>query len=468
MNKTEKLIKNSGIYLIANFASKFLNVVLVPIYTVYIQSEDFGNVNLLLLFSSIIGIVFSMDVIDAAYRFLLDEKADKKKVITNAIFIYAAGASLFCVIYFPIVLKTDMQYGILFGMHILITNFQSLIQQIARGMKYNKIYASSGVIMCLVQGISNIIMIVWFGIGGVSILIAPLIASCVTILYINFGAHVHRMICVRLLDRRQAAVLVKYGAPVCVGILFNWVIANSGTYILTWVTGTAVLSGVYALASKFPGFINAFTTIFNLAWQETAVEEYESPEYITYYNKILNKFGAANLYAVALLLPMISVYFSVIDAGDYASAKNLIPILMVSSILGSMQSYLLSGYYVVKKTKTMYVNALISGASTVFLGLVLIPHYEIYGLVASVAAGQFILFWVTYINVQKYIPYRINFFELSVPIAFVVVSAMVFYVDILWVQAVGFGCITAGIAWRERMLIGKIWTRVQMKFVKKK
>ena len=72
MNKTEKLIKNSGIYLIANFASKLLNVVLVPIYTVYIQSEDFGQVNLLLLFSSIIAIIFSMDVIDAAYRFLLD------------------------------------------------------------------------------------------------------------------------------------------------------------------------------------------------------------------------------------------------------------------------------------------------------------------------------------------------------------------------------------------------------------
>lgn len=460
MNKTEKLIKNSGIYLIANFASKLLNVVLVPIYTVYIQSEDFGQVNLLLLFSSIIAIIFSMDVIDAAYRFLLDEKADRQKVITNAIFIYAAGAFLFSVIYFPIVIEVNLRYGILLGFHILITNFQSLIQQMARGMKYNKIYASSGVLMCLVQGISNIVMIVWFGIGGVSILIAPLIASFVTILYINIGAHVNRMFSIRMIEWKQMSVLIKYGAPVCVGILFNWMIANSGTYILTWVTGTAALSGIFALANKFPTFINAFTSIFNLAWQETAVEEYGSDKYIEYYNRVLNKFGEANLYAVAVLLPLIAGYFSVMNAGEYASAKAIVPFLLMSNIFGSMQSYLITGYYVVKRTKAIYVNALIAGVITVLLGVVLIPAYEMYGLVASVVLGQMTLFLVTYKNVQNYVAYEIDFKRLLIPLLIVVLAGVIFYSQALEVQVLGLAGICIIIALRERTLIKKLRDRV--------
>ena len=111
MNKTEKLIRNSGIYLIANFASKFLNVILVPIYTAYLQTDDFGSVNLLLLLSGVIGILFSLDITDAAYRFLLDDNADKKKIISNAIMIYWGGAIIFALVYFPFVISAGIKYG---------------------------------------------------------------------------------------------------------------------------------------------------------------------------------------------------------------------------------------------------------------------------------------------------------------------------------------------------------------------
>lgn len=460
MNKTEKLIRNSGIYLIANFASKLLNIVLVPIYTVYIQSEDFGNVNLLLLFSSIIGIVFSLDVIDAAYRFLLDEKVDRQKVISNAMMIYIVGGCLFSAIYFPIVIKTGLKYGILLGFHILITNFQSLIQQMARGMKFNKIYASAGVLMCLVQGISNIVMIICFDIGGVSILIAPLIASFAAILYVESGAHICSMFSMQLIEWEQIKVLIRYGTPVCVGILFNWLIANSGTYILTWVTGSAVLSGIFAMANKFPTFINAFTSIFNLAWQETAVEEYGSQEYITYYNKVLNKFAEANMYAASILMPMIAIYFDIMETGEYASAKIIIPFLLLSNIFGSMQSYLITGYYVVKRTKMIYVNALIAGIVTMMIGILLIPQFKIYGLVASVVIGQLTLLLATYINVQKYVAYRIDIMKLKILILLLLFSAFIFYSNTIWIHWAGMFVVGIVIALRERQLINKVVRRI--------
>lgn len=460
MNRTEKLIKNSGIYLVANFASKLLNVILVPIYIIYIQSKEFGNVNLLLLFSGIIGIIFSLDVIDAAYRFLLDEEADKKKVITNAILIYGIGAVLFSALYFPIVIRIQMRYGVLLGFHVLITNFQTMIQQMARGLKYNKVYATAGVLMCLIQGVSNIVLIVWFGIGGVSILIAPLIASFATILYVNCNAHIWHMFSVREIDYRMIRALIQYGMPVCVGIVFNWVISNSGTYILTWIAGTTVLSGIYAMANKFPTFLNAFTTIFNLAWQETAVEEYGNEEYISYYNKVLNKFAEGNMYAMALVMPLIAIYFSIMNANEYVDAKGIIPLLLMNNILASMQSYIISGYYVVKKTKAIYINAMIAGIITLITEVVFIFKYSINGLVASVCLGQLILLVMTYRNVQKYIAYKIDLKRLLIPLLIIILSGVCYYIGFVWIQIIGWIVVLVLIVYREKTLIFKLKERL--------
>lgn len=462
MNKTEKLIRNSGIYLIANFASKFLNVILVPIYTAYLQTDDFGSVNLLLLLSGVIGILFSLDITDAAYRFLLDDNADKKKIISNAIMIYWGGAIIFALVYFPFVISAGIKYGVILGFHIILTNFQVLQQQMARGMKCNKIYASAGVVMCLVQGISNIAMIVWFHIDSVSILIAPLIASVVTIIYVNAGTGIWKQVRIQEVEWKQIRALGAYGAPIGACTLFNWVISNSGTYLLTWITGTAALSGVYALATKFPAFISAFTAIFGLAWQETAVEEYGSEEYIIYYNKVLNKYFTYNFYAMALLLPMISSYFILVDTKGYASAKLIVPLLLLSSIMESMKAYVITGYYIVKRTKEISFNAFVSGMVTILLGVILIRQFGLIGLAVSVLTGQAVHFLITYFRVRKHVAYKVELKKLGIPFLVVLLSTSVYYFDNIEVQIGMFVLLGVLVAFRERALVQMLLRKLKV------
>lgn len=463
MGKTNKLLKNSSIYLVANFASKLLNVILVPIYTAYVQTDDYGSVNLLLLFSGIIGIVFSLDVIDAAYRHLLDEDSDKTSIITNSYMIFFAGFILFAAVYFPIVIQLKVRYGILLGFHILLTNSQTLNQQLARGLKKNKIYASAGVLMCLLQGVSNIILIVCFHMGGVSILIAPLIAASITIVYVSVTTRMYCYINIRATNTNVVRQLLSYGAPVCIGIVLNWIIQNGGSYILTWISGGTTLAGVYVLASKFPTIVSGLAAIFNMAWQETAVEEYGSQGYCGYYNKVLANFGKVNLYASSIVLPIVSIYFLIGKTGEYGAAKMLVPVLLVGTFFSSLQSYLVSGYYVLKNTKGIYINSLVASLITICSCLCLIPHFMLYGLVCSIFLGQLSLLIVTYINVKKHISFRIDFRKFLVPFLIFACECVLYRFEGLLYVLIGVLLFVGVLLLNEKELIIKIKNRIAKK-----
>lgn len=394
--------------MLANMASKFLNIILVPIYTVYLQPDDFGESNLLLLLSGVIGIVFSLDVIDASYRFLMEDEKNERNVITNSFLIYFMGAAIFSAIYFPLVIKFGLKYGWILGVHILITTFQQLQQQMARGLRLNRIYASSGVLMCLLQGMVNILLIVCLKAGSVSVLLAPIIASLITIIYIDVGMGIYNKIDLKEIDLNTIKKLGRYGIPIALSILCTWITLNSGLYVITLFAKTAAMAGIYVLANKFPSIINAFVSVFILAWQEIAIEESNKEGYEIYCNKIYNKYYDCNMYAFILVLPLISLYFSLFNPGEYAAAKKIIPICLFVGMMENMRGYILTNYYVEMDTREILQNAFYTCVLTVTMGFPFMQWFGLFGLAASIAVGQMFHFFITKKRIRKYISYSLR------------------------------------------------------------
>ena len=76
MKKTRefKLIKNTFLYFLGNFASKILNIILMPIYIIFIEAKNFGEIDLILLLSAVLSLFFTLDMTDAVYRYMLIQK----------------------------------------------------------------------------------------------------------------------------------------------------------------------------------------------------------------------------------------------------------------------------------------------------------------------------------------------------------------------------------------------------------
>jgi O-antigen/teichoic acid export membrane protein len=409
-SRSATLIKNTALYFAASFASKLLNIILVPIYVAYLNTSEFGEVNLLLLLSGLIGILYTSDIVDAAYRSLLDEKSDKAKIITNALVVYLIGSAVFAVIYIALLYqRLNFTYWLLL-FHILLTTLSTIISQFTRGLKCNKVFAGIGIVSSFVQGITNILFIVLWNIGGASLLLAPIVSSICVIFYSIKLTPIANYIQFDSFDFSEIKRMIKYGFPLTIGILLNWCVLNSGTYILAWVTDSTSQSGIFSLAVKISSLIYVLVSIFNMAWQETSVEQYEKGgDYLDYYNNIFNRYINSILYIVCIISIASFVYFAYTNTNDYAAAKYLVPVLLIGNCFYSLQSFLLTGFYVKQQTKSVGYISLICGTFTVLLGSILIPQFELYGLSITVVLGQFSLFLLTYKVVRRYIPYTAKF-----------------------------------------------------------
>ena len=91
MKKRNKyLFKNTIIFAVGNFASKFISFFLVPLYTSVLSTSDYGVVDLISTICMVLVPLFSLNISEAIMRFGLDKenKVDDICKIANKIFIY--------------------------------------------------------------------------------------------------------------------------------------------------------------------------------------------------------------------------------------------------------------------------------------------------------------------------------------------------------------------------------------------
>ncbi|MGG7153562.1 oligosaccharide flippase family protein, partial [Clostridium neonatale] len=103
MKKERTLLKNTLIYAIGNFGSKMLTFLLLPLYTYYLTTSEYGYFDLVLSTITLCIPIITLQVNDGMYRDLLDcNKCDDISMIFSntiiIIFINIIVLSLFYVI----------------------------------------------------------------------------------------------------------------------------------------------------------------------------------------------------------------------------------------------------------------------------------------------------------------------------------------------------------------------------------
>lgn len=140
MSGYKSFIKNVGLLTIANFGSKILVFLLVPLYTNVLSTSDYGTYDLVFNTVSILVPLLTQNIIDGVLRFALDKDVNKDKVID-------IGLKYFAISIFPVIL-------------ILLLNifFEVLPQFIPIEPYFFVIYVSqalSGIVLYYVRGLNR-------------------------------------------------------------------------------------------------------------------------------------------------------------------------------------------------------------------------------------------------------------------------------------------------------------------------
>lgn len=430
MSKEKTLVKNTIIYAIGNFGSKMLSFILLPFYTYYLSTNDYGYFDLITTTIMLLLPIITFEIYDGLYRYLLDSKNDVEtsNVISNSFFIVIRNLVIFIIVYIIFIQFKSFRYQYLILFQIVLNILAAFCTQISRGIRRNIEYSISGILSTLIILTSNIIFITVMNLKVGSLIISNILAYVVVIIYLEVRLKIHKYLKIKLSDKIIKKRLVLYSIPLIPNLISWWFMNVSDRYFLAFYKGIEA-NGIYAISNKFPSILIMLNSIFSLAWQESAITEYNSKDRNKFYTKMFNVLISIEFTSVIILLAFTKFIMEFMVNDKFSSAWIYVPFLYMGTIFNSFSSFYGTGYMSSKDTIGAFYTSVIGGVANVIINIILIPVIGIQG--ASVATMiSFLLMWLTRLwQTRKYFKIDINLKKLILLSGFSILFIVSYYIN---------------------------------------
>ena len=175
MNKEVKLLKDTSIYFIGTMLCKVLNILFIPIITIYLSAEEYGLYDLVISTTSLFIPIFSFQIIDAAFKFLFnDDDNNYKEILTNVITLIIIGFLLLMITLNILKVTLNINNIELILIYYVSNIILSLYQRVARSFSKNKEYTLSSIIQCFILLLFQYLFLAFFNLGVLGMFIAYL------------------------------------------------------------------------------------------------------------------------------------------------------------------------------------------------------------------------------------------------------------------------------------------------------
>lgn len=431
MNKNKEYIKNTMILLLGKFATQFISFFLLPIYTHYLMTSDYGTVDLLQTYISLLVPVLILRLDSAVFRFLIDErnkKDDEGKsiIITNVVLSLIITSILFIFIYIILGFFIKITYYWYLLFNVIVLMFSSILLQISRGVGDNKTYSIACVLTSLVTLLVNVILIIKLGFNASSILIASIIANIVCIIYLFIKNKIYKYLNINKINIPKLKELLKYALPMIPNGLSWWIVNVSDRTIISYFIGTA-MNGIYTVSCKFSNLLNNIFSIFNMSWQESASIHIKDDDRDIFFtdmiNQLLNLFMCVSL----IILVIIPIFFNILIGNEYMEAFNYIPILLFANIFNIITQLIGAIYIANKMTKKVMNTTIISAIINLIINFIFIHWIGLYAASISTLIAYLSIAIYRYIDVQKYVNINLNWRKIVLTNLVFLISAILYY-----------------------------------------
>ena len=405
MNKKKELAKNTMIIFLGKVCTQFISFLLLPLYTSYLITEEYGFVDLVTSYVTLIVPIITMELEMSVFRYLVDCRSDneeKKHVFSNNFIILFASLALFVVLYLIVCCfwKFDYQYLILFD--IVVCTFSGNFLQIARGLGRTVDYAISCIITGVCTILLNILLIVVFKLGAFGMITSMAIANGLGALYLFIRLKMWKYIEFKRKDTKLIKEMYKYSIPLVPNGVSWWIINVSDRTIITAVLGAAA-NGIYAVSNKFPTILSSLLGIFNLSWSESAALHINSPDRDEFFSDVSNTVTKLFTCLGVGMIAVMPFAFPLFVNHSYDEAFYYIPILVLGAVF-NVVICLYSAVYIAKKmTKQVAMTSIIGAIINLVVNLALIHFIGLFAAAISTAVSYFIMMMYRHFDLKKYI-----------------------------------------------------------------
>ncbi|MCA0227923.1 polysaccharide biosynthesis C-terminal domain-containing protein [Patescibacteria group bacterium] len=431
MSKQKDLIKNTIIIAFGKLSTQFLTFLLLPLYTSYLTTSEFGTVDLAMTYIGLLAPLIMVALEMAAFRFLIDARdieKEKIRVITNVLQMVGLFAVIALLLFAVVSRFVAVPFGWLMPGVVLAIIASNMLLQFARGFGDNVKYSIGGVVAGVTTIAANILFIVYMGMGAEGMLFGVLIGNLAVAAYLFVVLKVHRFIILSASDKSLKLKLLRYSAPLVPNGMSWWAINAADRTVVAIVLGVAS-NGIYAVAYKFPMIFNGLFSFFGMSWTESASMNIEKRDRDEFFSQTMNAsirlFGSLGLCIIA----GVSLVFTLLVSQTYHEAYMYIPLLIVGSFFNSIVSLYGAIYIAKKMTKQVMNSSIIAAFISILLTVCLISQIGLFAPALAMVAAYGSMAVYRHHDVKKFVNITYDYKSFTIlALAFVAVATL-YYIN---------------------------------------
>ncbi len=415
----KQLGKETAIYGVSTIVGRFLNFLLVPLYTNVFSRQDYGLVTNIYAYIALLNIIYLYGMDSAYLKYAsTEELGDEKKTFStayNAVFfsslLYSALFLVFRSGLFRQLALAEGQMRILFlMMGILFFDAVSIVP-FARLRFHNRpwkfaVIKSFNIVVNLSL---NIVFILRFHMGIEAVFLAGLAASVLTwfVLLPDILKNLEFQI-----SRNLLRSLLRFGIPFIPTGLASMVTQVIDRPILLALTSAATV-GVYQANYKLGIFMMLFVSMFQYAWQPFFLKNAARPDARILFGKVLTAFllAASVIFIVLSLfienIVKMSIFGFHLVGQDFWEGLPIVPIILLAYLFNGLYVNFMAGLQIEKKTHFMPIVTGAGALVNVAANFLLIPRFGYFGAAWATLLSYLIMAAGNYLFSQRF--YRVKY-----------------------------------------------------------
>jgi len=392
----KKVISNSLVYTVSGLLIKCFNFFLLPLYTAYLSTSDYGITSIAASFLSTMGFIASFSLFSAVMRFYVDLKEDEHRLKrfygTITVFVLLSGLVLWGLL---IALHKPLSEYVFSGVDFFPVIFLCLCTMVfnCQYQIYENILKSQQkAVKCSILSICyfllmiacTILFVVVLKKGATGVLLATLVANTAYTLFFWSDMLISKSMII-CLDKDLLKEALKYSIPIMPHNLSPHIAELFSKSLLGAVISLASV-GVFSVAAQFGTIADTIQIYVNNAYGPWLYEQLYAKD--DGYKQSIRSVVKLLTAAIGFFFIGISLfsqdYILLFVNKSYADAWHYVPLIVgMYTIKTTYWFYINILFYFKKASKILFTATLTGSLINVLLSYFLIPLWGVYGSILA-------------------------------------------------------------------------------------
>ncbi len=429
MDKQKELAKNTAIITLGKICTQLVSFLLLPLYTAILSISEYGIVDLVITYSTLLLPFITLALEQALFRFLIDARDDyeEERKIISTVVVISLSILICCGLIIAIIfLVSGRTVYLLFGLVLFGSVLSAISLQSARGLGDSIGYTLGSTISAVIQIVFNVILLVIFHLGATGMMIALFLGNLSCFIIICYRCHLSKFISLHYCTKDTFRRLTRYSLPLIPNQLSWWALNTSDRVIVQIFIGLAG-NGLIAVANKFSGVYIQFSNIFNISWTESAAFHIYDKDASDFFAQTINGVYRVFLSGCCGIIVCMPLAFPLIINDQYDAAYGLIPIFMLASLFNVIVSLYGVIYVAYKKTVEIAKTAIYAASLNILSHLMLVRFIGIYAAAVSTAIGYGGMALYRYFHSRKYLIIKFSTSTKILSLVMIIISLISYY-----------------------------------------